>query len=517
MLVNEARVRDVVEPAKRHALQEEKPRVLSDAEVAALLGHHEDALPISDYNLSIAREAIETSLRTNFHQLSSIFEHYAAGADGDGSEGGGRAEGGSVAEEEGAGDDAANSATKMSIGEFFVFVRDCRLLSGLPEAGTTRFPLDGVAVPLDREEVDEVFRGSMVAEAAAEAAHAREVAERIARAEAEMAEAHAVAEAAEAEAWRAAEPELADAAAGVQAAVTDADADARGVAEGAGDDAALLADVESAAVEDIVEDEAAAEVAAAEEEEAEEAEEDVVVEQEVKPRAFIEAVVHIALRKILGHVVPITERLDEVINGWITPNALQANLDSFRSEVAIDAVQRTFVEHDANLKAFFKMFCQVQAVVPGLPAEEPSMLRKGWMKALGELKLITRKSDVPNNLPEDVAKSIFASCQMEEENESSTATGGGDEAMIFMECVNGVCVFRVCCLRARRVPVLPALAHRGAPSAPRSLTSASHAPVPLRSHLAQVHGGTRRTRIVQGAEPVRPPPQKAGADPLRDR
>ena len=64
MLVNEARVRDVVEPAKRHALQEEKPRVLSDAEVAALLGHHEDALPISDYNLSIAREAIETSLRT---------------------------------------------------------------------------------------------------------------------------------------------------------------------------------------------------------------------------------------------------------------------------------------------------------------------------------------------------------------------------------------------------------------------------------------------------------------------
>jgi hypothetical protein len=441
VLVNEARVRDVVEPAKRHALQEEKPRVLSDAEVAALLGHHEDALPISDYNLSIAREAIETSLRTNFHQLSSIFEHYAAGADGDGSEGGGRAEGGSVAEEEGAGDDAANSATKMSIGEFFVFVRDCRLLSGLPEAGTTRFPLDGVAVPLDREEVDEVFRGSMVAEAAAEAAHAREVAERIARAEAEMAEAHAVAEAAEAEAWRAAEPELADAAAGVQAAVTDADADARGVAEGAGDDAALLADVESAAVEDIVEDEAAAEVAAAEEEEAEEAEEDVVVEQEVKPRAFIEAVVHIALRKILGHVVPITERLDEVINGWITPNALQANLDSFRSEVAIDAVQRTFVEHDANLKAFFKMFCQVQAVVPGLPAEEPSMLRKGWMKALGELKLITRKSDVPNNLPEDVAKSIFASCQMEEENEFSTATGGGDEAMIFMECVNGVCVF----------------------------------------------------------------------------
>ena len=239
MLVNEARVRDVVEPAKRHALQEEKPRVLNDAEVAALLGHHEDALPISDYNLSIAREAIETSLRTNFHQLSSIFEHYAAGADGDGSESGGgdsKAEGGNGAQEGGTGDDAANSATKMSIGEFFVFIRDCRLLSGLPEPGTTRFPLDGVAVPLDREEVDEVFRGSMVAEAAAEAAHARDVAERIARAEAEMAEAHA---AAEAEARRVEESELADAEVGTQAsetAVADVGANLRGAAKGAAED-----------------------------------------------------------------------------------------------------------------------------------------------------------------------------------------------------------------------------------------------------------------------------------------
>ena len=438
-LLDEARLRDVVEPAKRAALVEAKPRVLSDAEIAALVSGNHHALPVNQYELANTHEALESSLRKNFFLLSSVFEHYAAGAD-DGqqaSTGGGSGSprngassptgGRSASPPRGGGDagesEDVGSAMKIGAGEFFVFIRDCRMLSGAAAENTTKYGgVDGVAVALEKEECDAVFNRAMLGEIAdAQAHHAASLA---------SFESGAANSSSQSKQQLSAEVKKKKEEKGVGA-LDEADDEAAGE-EGGGDsgEGEKDGDENKEEEEEEEEDEEIARHLAGDEEADEE---DIVTEREVDPPAFVEALIHVALRKLLGPQVPHVERLDELIAGWIEPNALQANLDTFRAEVALDAVQRVLLENDASLKFFFKSHCQIEAVAAGMPMEEPSMVKKGWLKALAELKLVTRKSDVPNNLPEERAKNIFSACQMEEENEFSTATGGGDDAMIFME------------------------------------------------------------------------------------
>ena len=42
-----------------------------------------------------------------------------------------------------------------------------------------------------------------------------------------------------------------------------------------------------------------------------------------------------------------------------------------------------------------------------------------WLRMMKDSKLVTRKSDVPNDLPELAAREIFNNVQMEEEEDAS--------------------------------------------------------------------------------------------------
>ena len=58
---------------------------------------------------------------------------------------------------------------------------------------------------------------------------------------------------------------------------------------------------------------------------------------------------------------------------------------------------------------------------------------------LKDSKLLTRKCDPRNDLPETAAREIFMNCQMEEEEPGRADTGGGDDQMIYMEFVEAMC------------------------------------------------------------------------------
>ena len=56
-----------------------------------------------------------------------------------------------------------------------------------------------------------------------------------------------------------------------------------------------------------------------------------------------------------------------------------------------------------------------------------------YMQMLKDSKLVTRKSDVPNDFPELAARGVFMNVQMEEEEPGTADVGGGDDEMIYME------------------------------------------------------------------------------------
>ena len=82
---------------------------------------------------------------------------------------------------------------------------------------------------------------------------------------------------------------------------------------------------------------------------------------------------------------------------------------------------------------FFSSFVLQHPATPGKPPMEPSMDGPGWLRMMKDSKLVTRKSDVPNDLPELAAREIFMNVQMEEEEDGGGDVGGGDDEMIYME------------------------------------------------------------------------------------
>jgi hypothetical protein len=92
----------------------------------------------------------------------------------------------------------------------------------------------------------------------------------------------------------------------------------------------------------------------------------------------------------------------------------------------------------SSSSSFFFFFFRAQPhdqhpATPGKPPMEPSMDGPKWLQMMKDSKLVTRKSDVPNDLPELAAREVFNNVQMEEEEGGGGGVGGGDDEMIYME------------------------------------------------------------------------------------
>ena len=132
-------------------------------------------------------------------------------------------------------------------------------------------------------------------------------------------------------------------------------------------------------------------------------------------------------------VQPMSKRLKRLITEFIIPNACKSNTDNFRGELSMDEVQAVFKKYKPRLMTIFRHYAVEHPAAPGQPPMEPSMDGPIWLGMMKDCKLVTRKSDVPNDMPELAAREIFMNVQMEEEEEGSADTGGGADEMIYLE------------------------------------------------------------------------------------
>jgi hypothetical protein len=137
-------------------------------------------------------------------------------------------------------------------------------------------------------------------------------------------------------------------------------------------------------------------------------------EREIVPKEWVEAIIHLGLRRY-PKTESLSQRVQRIITEVIRPNACQANTETFRGELSMDEVQKVYKEYKPMLMAIFMFYAEEHPATPGNPPSEPSMDGPGWLRMMKDSKLVTRKSDVPNDLPELDARGIFMNVQMEEE------------------------------------------------------------------------------------------------------
>tara|TARA_B100000780_G_C21085235_1_gene437166 strand:+ start:94 stop:1506 length:1413 start_codon:yes stop_codon:yes gene_type:complete len=155
-------------------------------------------------------------------------------------------------------------------------------------------------------------------------------------------------------------------------------------------------------------------------------------EKEIVPKQWSETIIHFALRRY-PNIHPLSRRLKKLIVDVIKPNACQSNTDTFRGELSMDEVQKIYKIYKPQILAIFMYYAEEHPAKPGQPPMEPSMDGPKWLQMMKDSKLVTRKSDVPNDLPELSAREIFNNVQMEEEEDGGGDVGGGADEMIYME------------------------------------------------------------------------------------
>ena len=170
-------------------------------------------------------------------------------------------------------------------------------------------------------------------------------------------------------------------------------------------------------------------------------------ERELQPEQWVEALLRLACRKFGGTggtenpdlFVPLDERLQRLIDEYLSPNAMKSNTDTFRGEMSLDEVQAVFKKYKPQLMAVFKHYAREHPCIPGQPLREPSMNGKTYLTMLKDSRVVTRKGDLRDDFPEIKARKVFNDSQMEEEGSNSVDTGGGDEEMIYMEYIECWC------------------------------------------------------------------------------
>ena len=129
-----------------------------------------------------------------------------------------------------------------------------------------------------------------------------------------------------------------------------------------------------------------------------------------------------------------SKRVGRLLREFVIPNACKSNTDTFRGELSMDEIQAV-VKNKPQLMTIFLYYADQHPPAPGQPPMEPSMDGPKWLQMMKDCKLVTRKSDVPNDMPELAAREIFMNVQMEEEEEGSADVGGGADEMIYLEYI----------------------------------------------------------------------------------
>ncbi len=157
-------------------------------------------------------------------------------------------------------------------------------------------------------------------------------------------------------------------------------------------------------------------------------------EREIKQTEWVEGVIHMAFRRF-PKTQPMSKRVGRLLREFVIPNACKSNTDTFRGELSMDEIQAVFKKFKPQLMIIFLYYADQHPPAPGQPPMEPSMDGPKWLQMMKDCKLVTRKSDVPNDMPELAAREIFMNVQMEEEEEGSADVGGGADEMIYLEYI----------------------------------------------------------------------------------
>ena len=176
-------------------------------------------------------------------------------------------------------------------------------------------------------------------------------------------------------------------------------------------------------------------------------------ERELGPGEWVEALLYVAMLKLRppdgrdDHhaILPPDECLRRLVEDVILPRAAQSNRDTFRGELAMDAVQKVFRKHRVVLARIFRIFATAPAVVEGHVPGQPALSGPGFLRMMRDARVVTTPADAKHDFPAASARKVFQDVQLGEDSAGSTEVGGGGESMIypeFLEALGAIAVYK---------------------------------------------------------------------------
>ncbi|KAH8045874.1 hypothetical protein JL721_12522 [Aureococcus anophagefferens] len=176
-------------------------------------------------------------------------------------------------------------------------------------------------------------------------------------------------------------------------------------------------------------------------------------ERELGPGEWVEALLYVAMLKLRppdgrdDHhaILPPDECLRRLVEDVILPRAAQSNRDTFRGELAMDAVQKVFRKHRVVLARIFRIFATAPAVVEGHVPGQPALSGPGFLRMMRDARVVTTPADAKHDFPAGSARKVFQDVQLGEDSAGSTEVGGGGESMIypeFLEALGAIAVYK---------------------------------------------------------------------------
>ncbi|KAH8095279.1 hypothetical protein JL720_2568 [Aureococcus anophagefferens] len=172
-----------------------------------------------------------------------------------------------------------------------------------------------------------------------------------------------------------------------------------------------------------------------------------------RPGEWVEALLYVAMLKLRppdgrdDHhaILPPDECLRRLVEDVILPRAAQSNRDTFRGELAMDAVQKVFRKHRVVLARIFRIFATAPAVVEGHVPGQPALSGPGFLRMMRDARVVTTPADAKHDFPAGSARKVFQDVQLGEDSAGSTEVGGGGESMIypeFLEALGAIAVYK---------------------------------------------------------------------------
>ena len=143
-------------------------------------------------------------------------------------------------------------------------------------------------------------------------------------------------------------------------------------------------------------------------------------ERELGPGEWVEALLYVAMLKLRppdgrdDHhaILAPDECLRRLVEDVILPRAAQSNRDTFRGELAMDAVQKVFRKHRVVLARIFRIFATAPAVVEGHVPGQPALSGPGFLRMMRDARVVTTPADAKHDFPAGSARKVFQDVQL---------------------------------------------------------------------------------------------------------